>query len=335
MSEIIHAKFRGVVGAMAMTGMRVFALHAGLIREDPPSRLTRKQARGLVERVPRKRRRVVVELVHWAMGGVFGIVFGLLPERHPAQALVGPGVRRPRLAGVRRGGGARARADRAQLAEGARASGVRADHCCSGSSSTSCGRARANDRVDPARRGIRVEGVVQGVGFRPYVHRLAGELGLDGFVRNDEHGVVIEVEGPAEAIEALLARLPAEAPPLAAVEGVEPGGRAGARASPASRSPAAPARRGAPDALVSPDTATCADCLRELFDPADRRHRYPFINCTNCGPRFTIVRGVPYDRPLTTMAGFTMCAPCAAEYHDPADRRFHAQPNACPDCGPR
>ena len=180
---------------------------------------------------------------------------------------------------------------------------------------------------------IRVGGVVQGVGFRPYVHRLATELGLDGSVRNDEHGVVIEVEGDTAAVAALLARLPAEAPPLAAVERVSHevvpvrGERGFAIAGSAGG--------GTPEALVSPDVATCADCLRELFDPADRRYRYPFINCTNCGPRFTIVRGVPYDRPLTTMAGFEMCEQCAAEYHDPADRRFHAQPNACPACGPR
>jgi hydrogenase maturation protein HypF len=179
---------------------------------------------------------------------------------------------------------------------------------------------------------IRVAGVVQGVGFRPYVHRLATDLGLDGFVRNDEHGVVIEVEGEADAVAALLARLPAEAPPLATVEvvGQEAVPPLGERGFAIAGSTGA----GAPDALVSPDSATCADCLHELFDPADRRHRYPFINCTNCGPRFTIVRGVPYDRPLTTMAGFEMCDRCAAEYHDPADRRFHAQPNACPDCGP-
>jgi hydrogenase maturation protein HypF len=180
---------------------------------------------------------------------------------------------------------------------------------------------------------VRVEGVVQGVGFRPYVHRLAGELGLDGFVLNDERGVVIEAEGPAEAIEALLARLPAEAPPLAVVERVR-GEPAAVRGEPGFAIVASEGA-GPPDALVSADTATCEDCLRELFDPGDRRHRYPFINCTNCGPRFTIVRGVPYDRPLTTMAGFEMCAACAAEYHDPADRRFHAQPNACPECGPR
>ena len=180
---------------------------------------------------------------------------------------------------------------------------------------------------------IRVEGVVQGVGFRPFVHRLATELGLDGFVRNDERGVVIEVEGDGAAVAALLTRLPAEAPPLASVEHVEEEALpvCGERGFAIVDSAAA----GAPDALVSPDVAVCADCLRELFDPADRRHRYPFINCTNCGPRFTIVRGVPYDRPLTTMAGFAMCAACEAEYHDPADRRFHAQPNACPDCGPR
>ncbi len=177
-----------------------------------------------------------------------------------------------------------------------------------------------------------MEGVVQGVGFRPYVHRLASELGLAGFVLNDARGVLVEVEGPAGAVEAFLERLPREAPQLASVERVErsalePVGDAGFAIRP---SPAG----GEPDALVSPDTATCADCLAELFDPVDRRYRYPFVNCTNCGPRFTIVTGVPYDRPLTTMAGFTMCAACQAEYDDPADRRFHAQPNACPECGP-
>src|SRR4051812_33045509 len=178
----------------------------------------------------------------------------------------------------------------------------------------------------------RVEGTVQGVGFRPFVHRLAAELELAGFVRNDERGVLVEVEGGEGAVDGFLRRLAAEAPPLAAVEAVRPrdvapAGEQGFRilASP---------RGGEPSALVSPDTATCADCLAELFDPADRRHRYPFVNCTNCGPRFTIVRGVPYDRPRTTMAGFELCARCAAEYEDPADRRFHAQPNACPECGP-
>jgi hydrogenase maturation protein HypF len=180
---------------------------------------------------------------------------------------------------------------------------------------------------------VRVEGVVQGVGFRPYVHRLATELGVTGYVRNDERGVVIEAEGTPEAVEALLARLPAEAPPMAVIDAVvpevlPPRGEAGFAIISSARGATA-------DALVSPDAATCEACLRELLDPGDRRHRYPFINCTDCGPRFTIVRGVPYDRPLTTMAGFAMCGRCAAEYHDPADRRFHAQPNACPDCGPR
>ena len=179
---------------------------------------------------------------------------------------------------------------------------------------------------------VRVNGTVQGVGFRPYVYRLAGELGLGGFVLNDAHGVVIEVEGDPGSVDQFLARLPSEAPPLAVLEQVlveerEPSG---------DRSFAIRESVGGevPDAPVTPDTATCDDCLRELFDPADRRFRYPFINCTNCGPRFTIVRGVPYDRPLTTMASFRMCAACRAEYEDPADRRFHAQPNACSDCGP-
>jgi hydrogenase maturation protein HypF len=180
---------------------------------------------------------------------------------------------------------------------------------------------------------VRVEGVVQGVGFRPYVYRLARGHGLGGWVLNDERGVELEAEGDADAVRAFLAALPAEAPPLAGVERVdvaelEPRGEA-------TFAIVESAAAGAPAALVAPDTATCADCLRELFDPTDRRYRYAFINCTNCGPRFTIVRGVPYDRPLTTMAGFAMCERCRAEYEDPADRRFHAQPNACPDCGPR
>jgi hydrogenase maturation protein HypF len=179
---------------------------------------------------------------------------------------------------------------------------------------------------------VRVTGSVQGVGFRPYVYRLAGELSLGGFVLNDAHGVLIEIEGDATAVDRFVARLPCEAPPLAVVEQVLAEERVPCgEGSFAIRESVAGS---VPDAPVTPDTATCEDCLRELFDPADRRFRYPFINCTNCGPRFTIVRGVPYDRPLTTMAGFTMCADCRAEYDDPADRRFHAQPNACAACGP-
>ncbi len=178
----------------------------------------------------------------------------------------------------------------------------------------------------------RVEGTVQGVGFRPFVYRLASELDLAGFVLNDERGVLVEVEGGDRAVDGFLRRLAEEAPPLASVEAVRPRdlAPAGERGFRILASP----HGGEPEALVSPDTATCRDCLRELFDPRDRRYRYPFVNCTNCGPRFTIVRGVPYDRPRTTMAGFDLCPRCAAEYHDPADRRFHAQPNACPECGP-
>ena len=183
------------------------------------------------------------------------------------------------------------------------------------------------------RVGVRVEGTVQGVGFRPYVHRLARELGLGGHVLNDSRGVLLEIEGEDGAVAAFLERLRREAPPLAVLEGVVTrelqarGERVFAIAPSADGASA--------DAPVTPDSATCADCLAELFDPADRRYRYPFVNCTNCGPRFTIVLGVPYDRPLTTMAGFRMCERCRAEYEDPLDRRFHAQPNACPACGPR
>jgi hydrogenase maturation protein HypF len=183
------------------------------------------------------------------------------------------------------------------------------------------------------RTAVRVEGIVQGVGFRPFVYSLATSLGLGGLVGNDVDGVFAEVEGPPAAVETFLLSLAREAPPLAKIERIltttmQPDGTASFSIAP---SEAGRERR----TLVSADTATCADCLAELADPGDRRFGYPFINCTNCGPRFTIVCDVPYDRPLTTMAGFEMCELCAAEYHDPADRRFHAQPTCCPACGPR
>ncbi len=179
---------------------------------------------------------------------------------------------------------------------------------------------------------ILVQGIVQGVGFRPFVYGLAKKFGLCGWVLNDEQGVQIEVEGEEGAIEGFLSGLNAP-PPLAMIEEV--------------RTEDLPplgyhdfeireSERGAERfALISPDIATCRDCLRELFDPQDRRYRYPFINCTNCGPRFTIIRDIPYDRDKTTMAPFRMCEPCSREYHDPLNRRFHAQPNACPACGPQ
>jgi hydrogenase maturation protein HypF len=183
-----------------------------------------------------------------------------------------------------------------------------------------------------ARVRAHVEGVVQGVGFRPFAHRLAHEHALSGWVRNDVRGVLLEVEGSPAAVERFLERLVEEAPPLAVVERVR------AEPLPATGEEdfwiLGSGRTGEAAALVSPDTAHCSDCLAELLDPGDRRYRYPFVNCTNCGPRFTIVRGVPYDRPLTTMAAFELCAACRAEYEDPANRRFHAQPNACPSCGP-
>ena len=192
---------------------------------------------------------------------------------------------------------------------------------------------RARGGAVSLRARARVEGTVQGVGFRPYVYRLARDERLGGWVRNDERGVVLEVEGAPDAVERFLARLPREAPPLAAVEDVRSCtlGCLGERDFLIVES----ARRGAADAPVAADSATCDACLAELRDPADRRYRYPFVNCTDCGPRFTIVRGVPYDRARTTMAGFAMCAACRAEYEDPLDRRFHAEPNACPACGPR
>ncbi|MGA3219187.1 MAG: carbamoyltransferase HypF, partial [Acidimicrobiales bacterium] len=179
---------------------------------------------------------------------------------------------------------------------------------------------------------IRVEGIVQGVGFRPFVRNLATALGLAGSVRNDMAGAFIDVEGLPEAIGTFLSRLENDAPPLCLIERIETSPLAPSGGTGFVISPSDPA--GERRALVPADTATCGDCLAELFDPADRRYRYPFINCTNCGPRFTIVRDVPYDRPNTTMAAFGMCADCEREYADPDDRRYHAQPTCCPACGP-
>ena len=185
-------------------------------------------------------------------------------------------------------------------------------------------------------RGLFVEGVVQGVGFRPFVWRLATELGLAGRVRNAAGRVEIEAAGPAPALDAFATRLRTDAPPRARVERVT--------VEPLAPGVAATLRRpfaiddsvvaASADRLFPPDIATCDDCLRELFDPADRRFRYPFTNCTNCGPRATIIDELPYDRAQTTMRAFPLCAACDAEYRDPSNRRFHAEPVACPACGP-
>jgi hydrogenase maturation protein HypF len=183
------------------------------------------------------------------------------------------------------------------------------------------------------RRLVRVRGVVQGVGFRPFVATLAGELRLTGTVRNDPDGVLADVQGDAAAVEAFCRRVRDDAPPLALVETVtwqDEAERPGRSGFAIVGSGAGPGRT-----LAPPDVATCGDCLREFADPADRRHRHPFIACTNCGPRFTIIRSLPYDRPATTMDRFPMCPVCRTEFTDPADRRYHAQPIACHDCGPR
>jgi hydrogenase maturation protein HypF len=193
------------------------------------------------------------------------------------------------------------------------------------------------------RRQIEVSGIVQGVGFRPYVYRLATGRHLRGTIRNTSAGVTIEIQGPAETVQDFVEHLPAEAPPLARITGFT-----------VNEVPCVAMRIGGDEeedgqdfrivhshegeevrTLISPDVAICPDCLREMFDSSDRRYRYPFINCTNCGPRFTIIRDIPYDRPSTSMAMFPMCPACLAEYENPLDRRFHAQPNACWACGPR
>lgn len=183
------------------------------------------------------------------------------------------------------------------------------------------------------RREIRIEGTVQGVGFRPFVYRLATEHGLAGWILNDSQGVLLQVEGGSIQLDEFAVALRSELPPLARISRLHstdlPPENVSGFAIVASQ------RGEVQSAQISPDCHVCPDCLRELFDPQDRRYNYPFINCTNCGPRYSIISGVPYDRPLTTMADFPMCAACRAEYDDPASRRFHAQPNACPVCGPQ
>jgi hydrogenase maturation protein HypF len=183
------------------------------------------------------------------------------------------------------------------------------------------------------RREISVRGIVQGVGFRPFIYSLARRHGLAGLVRNDAEGVHIEAEGAPEDLDRFLLGITQEAPSLAVVEAItwRPLAVLEERTFRIEESREGARRR----ALVSPDVAACGECLAEIFDPSDRRYRYPFTNCTNCGPRFTITRSVPYDRAMTTMSGFEMCPRCLQEYDDPSDRRFHAQPNACPVCGPQ
>ncbi|OGQ98053.1 MAG: carbamoyltransferase HypF [Deltaproteobacteria bacterium RIFOXYD12_FULL_55_16] len=189
------------------------------------------------------------------------------------------------------------------------------------------------DLMPTERWKISISGIVQGVGFRPFVYRLALARGLAGFVANTPEGVVVEAQGSAPRLRDFLAALRREAPPLAWIgeigsSSLALGDEEGFALLPSTAS-------GPVSTLISPDVAVCEACLAEFLNPTDRRFRYPFINCTNCGPRYTIVERIPYDRPFTTMRGFVMCAACQREYDDPADRRFHAQPNCCPDCGPQ
>jgi len=187
--------------------------------------------------------------------------------------------------------------------------------------------------VMQVRKEIQVSGIVQGVGFRPYVYRLATDRNLRGNISNTPTGVTIEIQGSPDLVGDFVSHLSEEAPPLVQIS------RVMVREMPCKLEqyfeilPSHTAGHG--DALISPDVAVCEDCLRELFDPQDRRHLYPFINCTNCGPRFTIIREIPYDRPRTSMSAFQMCDECRVEYEDPQNRRFHAQPNACWECGPQ
>ncbi|MDO9310008.1 MAG: acylphosphatase, partial [Deltaproteobacteria bacterium] len=182
------------------------------------------------------------------------------------------------------------------------------------------------------RRRYTITGIVQGVGFRPFVYRTALESGLAGWVRNTPAGVEIEVQGSDAGLINFDNLLTSELPPLAVISSHH---REEIPLSQDDGFSILSSAGGEPAIQIAPDSAVCGDCLRELFDPANRRYRYPFITCTNCGPRYSIITGIPYDRPKTTMAAFPLCPACLGEYHDPADRRFHAQPIACPSCGPR
>lgn len=177
-----------------------------------------------------------------------------------------------------------------------------------------------------------ISGAVQGVGFRPFIYRLATELKLTGWVNNSASGVFIEVEGSLENLENFLLKIPTEKPPRSQIQSIETTWLdcLGYNSFEIRHSVS-----GEKTAIVLPDLATCSDCLNEIFDPNNRRYRYPFTNCTNCGPRYSIIEALPYDRPQTTMKGFMMCCECQQEYENPRDRRFHAQPNACPRCGPQ
>jgi hydrogenase maturation protein HypF len=187
--------------------------------------------------------------------------------------------------------------------------------------------------VQIVRQEVNINGIVQGVGFRPFVYKLAQQHRLTGFVANTTHGVEIEVEGEPSALQSFLCDLKAKAPPLAVLDRIT--ARPIEPRADHSFAIHTSTTVGTVATQIAPDVAVCNDCLAELFDPADRRYRYPFINCTNCGPRYTIIENIPYDRPSTSMRNFTMCGDCLAEYNDPVGRRFHAQPNCCPVCGPQ
>jgi hydrogenase maturation protein HypF len=194
------------------------------------------------------------------------------------------------------------------------------------------------DELMEVRRQIDVSGIVQGVGFRPYVYRLATGRRLSGTIRNTSAGVTIEIQGPAETVRDFVEQLPVEAPPLARITNVAICDLPCLNAQIGDNRNFSIVHSHEGEeirTLISPDVAICPDCLREMFDTKNRRYGYPFINCTNCGPRFTIIRDLPYDRPSTSMAAFPMCPACLVEYENPIDRRFHAQPNACRDCGPQ
>ncbi len=195
--------------------------------------------------------------------------------------------------------------------------------------------AQRKGRLRPVirRMHIAIRGAVQGVGFRPFVHRLASEMNLPGWVLNSPQGVFIEVEGMSEQLESFLFRLQSEKPAISFIQSLEFSylDPLYFRGFEIRRS----TREGMQSALILPDIATCPECLSEVLDPTDRRYRYPFTNCTNCGPRFTIIESLPYDRPNTSMKSFDMCSDCRKEYENPQNRRFHAQPNACPVCGPK